>query len=101
MLTKKQAVLARARNGAAPPHNVMVTTVEARDKLSDVINRAAYGKERIVLSRRNQALAAVVPIEDVLLLEALEDRIDLAAAKAALKEHGAIPWKDVKAKLGL
>ncbi len=78
-----------------------VSTVEARDKLSTIINRAAFGKERVVLTRRGKELAAVVPIEDVKLLEELEDRLDLEAAREALKEEGSIPWEKVKAELGL
>ena len=78
-----------------------VSTVEARDQLSTIINRAAFGKERVVLTRRGKELAAVVPIEDVRLLEELEDRLDLEAAREALKEEGTIPWEKVKAELGL
>ena len=78
-----------------------VSTVEARDQLSTIINRAAFGKERVVLTRRGKELAAVVPIEDVKLLEELEDRLDLEAAREALKEEGTIPWEQVKAELGL
>ena len=78
-----------------------VSTVEARDQLSTIINRAAFGKERVVLTRAGKELAAVVPIEDVKLLEDLEDRLDLEAAREALKEEGTIPWEKVKAELGL
>jgi hypothetical protein len=49
-------------------------------------------------------VAAVVPIEDVKLLEELEDRIDLEDARAALaeaKSKGTIPWVKIKADLGL
>jgi prevent-host-death family protein len=78
-----------------------VSTVEARDQLSTIINRAAFGKERVVITRRGKELAAVVPMEDVKLLEELEDRLDLEAAREALKEEGTIPWDKVKAELGL
>ena len=78
-----------------------VSTVEARDQLSTIINRAAFGKERVVLTRRGKELAAVVPIEDVKLLEELEDRLDLEATREALKEEGTIPWEKVKAELGV
>jgi prevent-host-death family protein len=54
-----------------------ISTVKAREQLSTVINRAAFGKERVVLTRRGKEVAAIVPIEDVKLLEELEDRIDL------------------------
>jgi prevent-host-death family protein len=81
-----------------------ITTVEARDQFSEIVNRAAYGKERVVITRRGKDLVAVVPIEDVQLLEELEDRIDLEEARAALAEAGevgTIPLADVKARLGL
>jgi len=79
-----------------------ISTVRAREQFSDVINRAAYGKERIVLTRRGKALVAVVPIEDMKMLEALEDHLDLEAAKEALADyalHGGTTWEEVKAEL--
>ncbi len=39
------------------------TTVEARKQISEVINRAAYGKEGVILTRRGKPVVAVVPIE--------------------------------------
>jgi prevent-host-death family protein len=62
-----------------------VSTVRARDNFSELIHRAAVDKERIVLTRRGKPVAAVVPIEDVQLLETLEDRLDAADAQAALE----------------
>ncbi|MCA1668578.1 MAG: type II toxin-antitoxin system Phd/YefM family antitoxin [Thermomicrobia bacterium] len=59
-----------------------------------VINRAAYGKERVVLTRRGKALVAVVPGENGELLRELEDRIDLEDARSAIaeaEEKGYIP----------
>ncbi len=78
-----------------------ITTVKARAKFSDVVTKAAFEKERIVLTRNGKELVAVVPIEDVLLLEELENRADVRAARKALKEKGSIPWEKVKADLGL
>ncbi len=81
-----------------------ISTVKARDEFSDLVNRAAYGKERVVLTRRGKALAAVVPLEDVELLERLEDRIDLDEARAALTEprdDGTVSWEEIKAEIGL
>lgn len=45
---------------------------KARDGFADTINRVAYGKERVVLRRRGKEVAAVVPIDDLRLLEKLE-----------------------------
>ena len=76
----------------------------ARDAFADTINRVAYRGERIVLERRGKAVAAVVPLADLELLEELENRLDLDAARAALadvKKHGSVPWEKIKADLGL
>ncbi len=42
-----------------------MTTVEARENFSDLINKAAYGNERVILTRRGKALAVVVPLNDL------------------------------------
>jgi prevent-host-death family protein len=78
-----------------------ITAVDARQQFADIINRSTYAKERIVITRRGKDLVAVVPIEDLKLLEEIEDRIDLEAARKALKESGSVPWEKVKAELGL
>lgn len=84
--------------------NEAITTVAARQNFSELINRVAYGKDRVLLTRRSRPLVAVVPIEDIALLEAMEDRDDLRAARAALREvkrKGTIPWTRMKKELGL
>jgi prevent-host-death family protein len=84
--------------------NQAITTVAARQNFSELINRVAYGKDRVLLTRRSRPLVAVVPIEDIALLEAMEDRDDLNAARAALREvkrKGTISWTRVKKELGL
>lgn len=81
-----------------------VSTVDARSQLSEIINRAAFGKERLILTRRGKEIVAVVPIEDVKLLEALEDKIDLEEARVALsesKKKGTVSWEKIKKELGL
>jgi prevent-host-death family protein len=79
---------------------------KAREEFPEVVNRAAYGKERTIVSRRGKDLAAVIPIEDLRLLERLAeeemDRIDLEAAHAALAEPGEnISLEQLKKELGL
>ena len=62
-----------------------ITASEARDEFAEVINRVAYGRERVVIRRREKELAAVIPMEDLRLLERLieqeEDRIDVEEAE--------------------
>ena len=56
------------------------------------------------MSRRGRDVAAIVPIDDVDLLEAIEDELDLAAAREALADPEnaiPIPWEQVKKNLGL
>jgi prevent-host-death family protein len=74
---------------------------QARGDFAEVINRAAYGKRRVVLTRRGKKLAAVIPVEDLELLERLEDRVDLDDARKALKERGSLSWEKLKADLKL
>ena len=76
---------------------------EARGSFSSTVNRAAFGGERVVLTRHGKRIAAVVPIQDLELLEALEDAVDLDEARAALTEAGEtrISWDELKAQLNL
>ena len=81
-----------------------ITAAKAREKFSELVSRVGYAKERVAVTRRGKTIAAIVPIEDMELLEKLADRIDLEDARAALAEarkKGTIPWKKVKAELGL
>jgi prevent-host-death family protein len=61
---------------------------EVRANFTEALNRVAYGGERIVVGRRGKDVAALVPLEDLALLNELEDRMDLEAAREALKEPG-------------
>jgi prevent-host-death family protein len=81
-----------------------ISTAQARRHFSDLINRVAKEKDRVVLTRRSRPLAAVVPIEDIQLLEELEEQADLKAVRAArreIKRKGTVPWEQVKKELGL
>ena len=77
---------------------------EARETFADLVNRVAYRHERVLVARRGHPIAAIVPIEDVELLERMEDEFDLEAARDALADPGnaaEVPWADVKRELGL
>jgi prevent-host-death family protein len=66
------------------------------------VNRVRFGGERLSLTRRGRAVAALVSVEDAELLERLEDEADLDAARRALAEPGsAVRWDALKAELGL
>jgi prevent-host-death family protein len=79
---------------------------KVRQDFAETVNRVAYGGERIVLHRRGKNLAALIPLEDLALLEELEDRQDAEEARKALADANAmgerpIPWAKAKKKLGI
>jgi prevent-host-death family protein len=83
-----------------------VSTAEARNRLADLINRAAFGQERIVLTRRGKPVAALVPVEDMEWLEDMENQADLAAAREAKEELArdggkTIPLDEVLKEFGM
>jgi len=73
---------------------------EAREHLADLGNRVALRGERLIVERRGKNLFALVPVEDLELLERLEDKLDLEAIRAA-KDEPTKPWAEVKKALGL
>ncbi len=78
-----------------------MNVVDIRNNLADAINRVAYANERIILERRGKGVAALVSIEDLELLEEMENRSDIRAAKKALKEKGEVSLEEIKKRLGM
>ena len=77
-------------------------TTKARARFSEILNAVGYRKKRVMLQRHGKNVAAVVPAEDLELLEELENTSDLAAARAAIKERGRrVPFEELEAELGL
>lgn len=76
---------------------------DVRDHFSDTLNRVAYRHERIVLARHGKQLCAMIPMEDLELLQYLEDRHDIEAARRALAESKGrrIPYAKARKELGL
>ena len=72
-----------------------VNTVRARKNFAATVNRAAYGKERVALTRRGKPVAYLIPVEDAEYLAALEERMDLLDAQRALAEFKASGKKAV------
>lgn len=74
---------------------------DLRNKISEIANKVAYQGERVRIDRNGKPIAGIVSIEDIEFLEALEERIDVEAAKKALKRGKFIPLKRLKKELGL
>jgi prevent-host-death family protein len=60
-----------------------VALAELRASIGDVINRAAYSGERVVVTRNGKPAAAVISAEDLAYFEELENAADVAALDAA------------------
>ena len=83
--------------------NVEIDTRRARESFSDTLNRVAYGKERVVLTRRGRRIAVLAPVEDIERLEELEALQDAEMGRKALAEFKrsgakAVPWEEVDRK---
>ena len=74
------------------------------DSIESVIDKIAIEKERIILQKEGKSVAALVPIEELEILQELddlEDQLDIKAAVEAMKEPGIVSWEDFKLQLGL
>jgi prevent-host-death family protein len=79
-----------------------MSTAEARQNLAELVNRVAYGKERVVLTRHGKEVAALVPIEDLGLMEKLRRLLRRRELKQALEEvesRGGITWSELRRDL--
>ena len=77
-----------------------ISTSAPREKLAEIVSRAEYAGERTILHRHKKPVAAVIPIDDLELLERYEDELDARLAKRARKEK-TVPWERVKRDLAL
>lgn len=80
-----------------------ISVSNVRHEMKDIVNRVAYGKERIYLTSHDKRMVALVPIEDVETLEALENAEDIREAELAIKEvkrKGAVSFAEMKKRLG-
>ena len=78
-----------------------VSASVAREKFADIVNRVEYRGERVIVRRHNRDVAAVIPIEDLELLQRVEDQMDIKDALKALKEPRGKTSKQLKTELGL
>src|SRR4029453_160452 len=80
---------------------------DARRDFAEVVNRVAYGKERVIIGRRGKEWAAVIPMADLRLLERLGEKLqDRMDAEDALRVEAderdeSVPWEQVKRSWGL
>ncbi len=81
-----------------------IAASEARRGFAELINRAGYAGERVILEKHGREVAAVVPIVDLIMLELLENQLDIADTRTSITEalkQGTTSLDDLRAELGL
>ncbi len=81
-----------------------VTTAEARKNLADLLNRVAYLREPVQVTRRGKGVAVIMPVQDAGIAERLRQFLaqrEVAAALDRLDENEAESWAQLKEELGL
>ena len=79
----------------------MLSMTVARKQFTDIANKVMITGKRIFVSKNNKPAFAVVPIDEAELLQALEDKVDLEEALAALEEEGSTSLESLKKQLDL
>ena len=80
-----------------------ISTTDAKEQFSELVNRVTHHKEWVILTRRGKEVAALVPLEDLSLLQKSIDKIDLQEATEALKQarnQGTISLEELKEEIG-
>ncbi len=67
-----------------------LSIVDLRKQISEIVNTVNYLGERVVLTKHNKPVAAIVPMDDLILLEVLEDRLDLDDAMELLENPNSV-----------
>jgi prevent-host-death family protein len=68
-----------------------IAITQARNDLSDIVNRAFCINERTIIAKKGKNVAAVIGMEDFELLKSLEEAEDMVLAEMAdeaMKEPG-------------
>jgi len=84
-----------------------VSVAQARRDLAAILNRAAFQRERVIITRHEEDVAAVISLDELQLLDALldryEDERDVADARTQILEahEETVAWNDIKREFGL
>lgn len=78
-----------------------INSAEARKTFSHLLNESGFGGNRIIVTRKGKAVAAMVPLEDLEAIQALEDHKDVGEAKRILSNSDSefISWETAKKEL--
>ncbi len=80
-----------------------VTAGRLKNVIGEVLNKVQFNGERVILSRKGEPAAAIIPIADLRLLEELEDRLDVEEIERVLadKSDEWLTVEEAERELGL
>lgn len=81
-----------------------LSMAEFRKGFAAAIGRVQHGKERMIITRRDQPVAALVSVHDAALLQKLEDHLDTLEALEAVEDYeaaGGTSLRQLRADLDL
>ena len=78
-----------------------VTITNMRTQIRKLADSVAHHGERICVERNGEPAFIMVSVDDMEVLEALEDRMDIEAAKKTLKEGKFTDLEDLAKELGI
>lgn len=84
-----------------PQNDDVISVTKARENLADILGEVRYAHKRIRLTSNGKGVGAIIPLEDLELLEAIEDKIDIDLADEAMKEKGSFSLDHILKELGL
>ena len=77
----------------------IISVSEMKDSLSKILNRVAYGQERVIVASRGTPKAAVISVQDLELLEELEDTMRAHEALAEYEQGETVSLEELIAEL--
>ena len=79
----------------------IITTMGLRDGMADILSRVRHANERVIVTRSGKPVAAIIPVDELRALQALEDELDIKAADEAKAKGVFHDLDDVLKQLGV
>jgi prevent-host-death family protein len=92
-----------SRRALVPKNNTprKVDVTEARQSFANLISEVGYGHDRVVLCRNGKRVAALIPVDDLALLQHLENEMDLSESRRILAKSKFYTSAEARKKLGI
>ena len=75
---------------------IHIGSAELRERLSDLLSRVRFQDHRFIIERHGKPVAAVVSVEDLEFLEALEDEADRETLREIDDEAETVPLEEME-----